>query len=130
MEATQHHGVPTSTCQKCSGIWVSGDSLHRIIRREQNASAIDAALESMFNLDFNESRRNCPSCVDKRLKTVYIENTELDFCVNCKGLYFDHGELDRVYPGQRNESPETSDETTDITSPGSIWGTLKGFFGS
>ncbi len=128
MEASKHRGVPTSTCPKCAGIWVSGESSHQIILREPDAPAVERALESMFNLEFDESMRRCPSCVDKRLKTVFIENTELDFCVSCKGLYFDRGELDRVYPGRRRVEPVEFDHADDAESEKSIWRRLKNFF--
>jgi len=126
MEASKHRGVPTNTCPKCSGIWASGESLHQIIKREPNAQAVERALESMINLEFDASLRNCPSCGNKRLKTVIIEHTELDFCVNCKGIYFDKGELDRVYPGRKRVTTED-----DHSGPGAekdLWRTLKSFF--
>jgi Zn-finger nucleic acid-binding protein len=53
----------------------------------------------MHQLDFRASRRKCPSCSGRHLKAVVVENTELDFCASCKGLFFDPGELERVFPG-------------------------------
>ena len=126
MEASKHRGVPTSTCPKCSGIWASGDSLHQIIKREPNSQAVERALESMINLEFDPSLRNCPSCGNKRLKTVVIEHTELDFCVNCKGIYFDKGELDRVYPGRKRVTVE--DGQSGSVAEKDLWHTVKSFF--
>ena len=55
-------------------------------------------LDSILDLDYRESRRQCPRCAPRPLKVVVIEDTELDFCSRCKGLFFDPGELDHVLP--------------------------------
>lgn len=69
-----------------------------------DSTTIEQTLDSILKLDFYVSQRRCPSCVSRYLKAVVVEDTELDFCANCKGLFFDPGELQRVFPGILNQN--------------------------
>jgi len=97
--------LPVNSCSVCSGIWIRGHSLHQLLDGKKDASRFTKTLESIHKLEFRTSRRKCPSCKGRHLKAVVIEKTELDFCPSCKGLYFDPGELERVFPGILNETP-------------------------
>lgn len=70
-----------------------------MLARSGDPEGIAQTLESMLDLEFRQSRRECPDCSGRHLKVVEIDNTELDFCPKCKGLFFDPGELQRVFPG-------------------------------
>jgi len=52
---------------------------------------------------------NCPQCRHHLLEPIRYENVELDACVHCGGLWFDHNELDKVVrnydPNYRREGP-------------------------
>lgn len=89
---------PVFNCPQCTGTWISGRSLHAMLARHNDSASIEDVLDSILELDFRDSRRQCPRCTPRHLKVVLIENTELDFCSRCKGLFFDPGELDRVLP--------------------------------
>ena len=104
-DAASDSDLPVHRCSTCSGIWIRGHSLHQLLDREKNASRFARRLYSIHELEFHASRRKCPSCKGRHLKAVVIEKTELDFCPTCKGLYFDPGELERVFPGILNQTP-------------------------
>ena len=89
---------PVFNCPRCGGTWIGGRSLHAMLAQHNDTASIEQVLDSILDLEFRESRRQCPRCAPRHLKAVVIENTELDFCSRCKGLYFDPGELDRVLP--------------------------------
>jgi Zn-finger nucleic acid-binding protein len=126
MDATEIRGVAITTCAKCAGIWVSGAALHELFAREKETAHIEEAFEAIFELEFNASKRICPACPERLLKAVIIENTELDFCLACKGFYFDKGELERVYPGVRGYDDEDDDDERP-DGAGNFWSTLRGF---
>lgn len=44
----------------------------------------------------------CPAC-DKPLVTLEWDNIEIDYCVSCKGMWFDRGELERVVRGEASK---------------------------
>ena len=89
---------PVFHCPQCAGTWIGGRSLHAMLARTNDSASIEEVLDSILELDFRESRRQCPRCAPRHLKMVVIEDTELDFCSRCKGLFFDPGELDQVLP--------------------------------
>lgn len=97
MEPSISRGVASFTCKRCSGVWIGGDALHDLFAREQDSFEMHERFEALLDSDFNESLRDCPGCVVRKLKSVFVDGIELDFCVSCKGVYFDQGELDAVY---------------------------------
>jgi len=112
--------LPVHSCSTCSGIWIRGHALHQLLDGKKDARRFTRTLESIHELEFRASRRKCPSCKERNLKAVVIEKTELDFCPSCKGLYFDPGELERVFPGILDQASDTKAR--------SFWSGLLNFF--
>ena len=98
LETASTAGIPTRVCPHCSGTWISGASLTAFFARYEGADDIVEAFDGILDLEFRASRRKCPSCSGKHLKAVVIDDTELDYCVSCKGLFFDKGELETLFP--------------------------------
>ena len=98
MDSSESAGIRNSACPACGGTWISGGALHQLFAREEGAPHIEEALETILDLDFIDGRRQCPTCRGKSLKTLDVEDVELDYCIGCKGLFFDPGELERVFP--------------------------------
>lgn len=42
---------------------------------------------------------NCPVCDDVRMKEVEREGVMIDVCPNCKGIWLDRGELEKLSQG-------------------------------
>ena len=38
----------------------------------------------------------CPVCVDQQLSISSREGVEIDFCPQCRGVWLDRGELDKI----------------------------------
>ncbi len=99
MEGREHDGIQSSVCLQCNGNWIGGAALARLFERDQDAPHIEEAMEAILGVDYRSSRRPCPACRGRHLKALLIDDVELDYCVACKGLYFDQGELEQVFPG-------------------------------
>jgi len=108
METRDEDGIRSSVCVQCNGIWIGGAALARLFERDRDAPHIEEALEAMLGVDYRSSRRYCPACRGRHLKAVMIDDVELDYCVSCKGLYFDQGELEQVFPGAFGKSAKTA----------------------
>jgi len=54
------------------------------------------------------------------MEQITVETTVIDRCVNCKGLWFDHLELDRLQRIRGSEKIDSGDEKT-----GRSFGTLQ-----
>lgn len=98
MERNDSTDIRSSACTACGGTWISGGSLHELFAREEDTPHIEEALETILALDFRDGRRQCPTCRGRRLQTLEVEDVELDYCIGCKGLFFDPGELEQVFP--------------------------------
>lgn len=49
---------------------------------------------------------NCPNCKGSNLVMSERNGVEIDYCPNCRGVWLDRGELDKILAGARGpESP-------------------------
>ena len=39
---------------------------------------------------------NCPVCRDSVLRMSERQSIEIDYCPDCRGVWLDHGELDKI----------------------------------
>jgi uncharacterized protein len=46
---------------------------------------------------------NCPVCDNVRMREVQKENVLIDICPNCKGVWLDRGELEKITTGLKEE---------------------------
>lgn len=46
---------------------------------------------------------NCPVCNDVRMREVEKDNILIDICPNCKGVWLDRGELEKITKGLRED---------------------------
>jgi len=124
LESVANCDLPVHNCPSCSGTWISGRSLHAMLAKSNDSASIEQILNSILDLDYRQSRRQCPACAGRYLKVVVIEATELDFCSSCKGVFFDPGELERVLPtvASQGGKPGTSGKRA---SQGGFWASLK-----
>lgn len=125
LEPAEFGGVPVVACSACNGTWADAASVHRLFVGEKDAVDLANALEAMLELEFVDSRRQCPRCPERRLKAVVVDNTELDYCLACKGLFFDKGELMRVYPETSYKHAENENPGGHSPAEKSIWQRLK-----
>ena len=48
---------------------------------------------------------NCPVCKNVQLVLSERQGIEIDYCPNCRGVWLDRGELDKIIERSANESP-------------------------
>ncbi|MGB6241844.1 MAG: zf-TFIIB domain-containing protein [Castellaniella sp.] len=46
----------------------------------------------------------CPACPDTNLSMSSRQNIEIDYCPNCRGVWLDRGELDKLIERSVSES--------------------------
>ncbi len=80
-------------CLNCNGLWFDGEELGRFLRSRQLKEG--AMEDSMVSQAHPETDRECPRC-DEPLTKVRVNQTTLDRCQRCSGLWFDHGELEQL----------------------------------
>ncbi|WP_368652241.1 zf-TFIIB domain-containing protein [Ornithinibacillus sp. 4-3] len=52
---------------------------------------------------------NCPVCDDIRMREVDKEGVTIDVCPQCKGVWLDRGELDKLMGGMREIRDDFND---------------------
>ena len=106
----------------CNGIWVNRNSLTAFLEKSKSDLSIAESFQAILDSDVEETARKCPKCNNRFLIACYVEDTELDFCTYCKGLFFDEGELESVF--------NIKNEPSDIAQCGTIenvyWSIIRG----
>jgi len=127
LEVQDRDGIRTSTCPQCNGNWIGGAALARLFDRDRDAPHIEEALEAILGLDYRNSRRRCPECRSRQMKLLLVDDIELDYCVSCKGLYFDPGELEQVFPNAAGKPGKAAGPKP--ASASQFWGVILKFTG-
>lgn len=96
-------GVLLDQCPDCEGIWLDGGELDELVGGSGKQEGI-LLLEARKELT-KERRRSavkslCPRCQAAPLSRHVMHGITLDRCGKCKGLWFDHGELQKVRSGE------------------------------
>ena len=50
---------------------------------------------------------NCPNCPDTGLVMSDRQGVEIDYCPQCRGVWLDRGELDKLLVAERDESEKS-----------------------
>ncbi len=50
----------------------------------------------------------CPTCPDTRLVMSERQGVEIDYCPNCRGVWLDRGELDKLLERAASQAPQTA----------------------
>jgi Zn-finger nucleic acid-binding protein len=86
MQLLRVNEIELDACPKCMGIWFDSSELDKIIGSKKSFEE-EAYLSKPLggNID-------CPSCRQK-MGYLTINNTTIDFCKTCEGIWLDAGEL-------------------------------------
>lgn len=76
--------VAVHACDRCKGSWLS---------TVVNGHRAAPALVSIRVSQSSSRKLTCPTCHDVRLKSFKRHGLELDICPECRGVWFDAGEL-------------------------------------
>lgn len=49
---------------------------------------------------------NCPVCKETKLLIADRNGIEIDYCPDCRGIWLDRGELDKIIERSQSEMPE------------------------
>ena len=61
---------------------------------------------------------NCPLCIDQTLEPNYRSGIEIDVCPNCKGVWLDRGEIDKLAV---EAEPRPKSKKADRPRPAPEW---------
>jgi Zn-finger nucleic acid-binding protein len=92
--------IEAKDCSVCHGIWLSYSEIRTLY--EKGALSVPAQVYSKSKTFNNykhwESNIHCP--IDNtQMETYDLESLCIDICPDCKGLWLDHGEFEKLWTG-------------------------------
>lgn len=85
-------GVPIRECPGCKGIWVSSENLENL--EDTFNISLDAMTEK--NTITGHACKHCSGNIREVTVSTDGGSVDLDECTNCKGVWFDYGELEKT----------------------------------
>ncbi len=89
-ERTLKNGVKVDSCKSCRGTWLDAGEFLQLTRHKEDAT------QNVLALSWGavKSKRHCPHCQTSMSEAAFLDDeTRIDFCQQCDGLWFDDGEL-------------------------------------
>ena len=59
----------------------------------------------------------CPVCITAELKMTDRQGVEIDYCPDCRGIWLDRGELDKIVERSYSQSPQPQQAVPQQTNP-------------
>lgn len=93
--ADRSTGLEIDSCSQCRGLWFDGNELSALfpstalVRRVINEPGVPAPEVELCGT------RLCPRC-EKQMRSAKAGDVTLDICPQCKGIWFDQGEVQRI----------------------------------
>ncbi len=95
LETLSTKGLTIKYCKRCKAVWLSFAMLKKIGEMLELKSALVNLLE-MEPIKVKEEPRKCSDC-GKPMDKVYFNGILVDKCSDCKGIWFDNGELSKYF---------------------------------
>ena len=100
-------------CNLCAGVWIDGNELYDILKIPPDA--IPAAVV--------RNAKTCPKCRTQVFHPVNFPGTDvvIDMCENCKGFWFDRGELQTIRTFVQKEMPKEASKSETSSERVAAW---------
>jgi len=118
MIVVEYEKIELDHCVNCGGVWFDSGELALFLETEKLDGSAFAPANILASPEAKtaEKKRNCPICSKKMKKTYLGQEPKvlIDACIKGDGLWFDHGEVERLVTQLGGKSTEKAD------SPGRI----------
>ncbi len=86
-ERVRKPNIFIDVCPECGGVWLDGGELKKILGDRKLADYLTTEIGTK-----SESKLLCPRC-GGLMDLEYADDTEVDVCLECGGVWLDMGEL-------------------------------------
>ena len=92
-------GVTVDRCSSCNGIWFDEQELSQLL--SEDARQLTALREGEEKEELNAKRGKCPRDNSQLLRVCSSINRSVvvDACLQCRGIWLDGGEFERLLTG-------------------------------
>lgn len=89
--------LEVDSCEQCLGIWFDAGELQSFYKsRELMQRFTPVGGDSLHHTyEISSSARRCPRC-RKGMERPLVGGILVDVCQECRGIWFDHGELQKI----------------------------------
>lgn len=94
-----------ASCLYCDGAWLPGTSFSSALALSPGAPDLNTLLEKVSVCGQPRSNLVCPACGTNSFKSIEAKGIEIDLCPQCGGIYFDKGELEKLFPDVAQKIP-------------------------
>lgn len=101
-------GLEIDSCPECYGLWFDREELKLFFQSPKLSQQIleEDAAESLLAAEADVGReqgeRMCPVCDDQPLFSSKIGQTQVEYCLRCRGIWLDRAELEAVVCAYQN----------------------------
>jgi Zn-finger nucleic acid-binding protein len=90
-------GVTVDRCAACAGVWFDAEELSRLLSEE--ARHVAQLLKGGLIAQADGKRADCPRDASKmmRVYSAIDHSVILDVCGECRGVWLDGGEFDKLF---------------------------------
>ncbi len=101
------HGVLIDSCPICDGVWLDHGELDMLKKGEKKInSELLKDLYQEVEIESQASRSKtglCPKCDSNNFALKLVHGVEIDYCSDCKGAFFDWGEIEEIIAAEQAE---------------------------
>jgi Zn-finger nucleic acid-binding protein len=119
MTQQRYEGVMVDHCHKCGGTWLDHGEIEQIVADQTSTFDEQAKIKAVAakGKDHRAPKNlRCPKCQSVMEKFQYMFNSGvyIDRCSRGHGIYFDHGELEKVQIVMEEALLRTGNHSTQI----------------
>ena len=94
-------GVTVDRCSSCTGVWFDADELSHLLNEE--ARHVARLLKGSLSDQADGKKAQCPRDASglMRVYSSIDHSVVLDVCGNCRGVWLDGGEFEKLFAAKR-----------------------------
>jgi len=101
-------GVAFHYCGQCHGLFLNREELMACLRGGSVAAGQSGPPAQSYDVTQMIVKRHCPSCESASMVDKILDDVAIDICPDCKGVWFDAGELDKLLARRRKQQGGTA----------------------
>ena len=107
MDILKSKGINIPYCESCKGMFIKFPFLQKIAEQIDLKTDIVNPVD-MEPVKIKEEARVCPQC-GQPMDKIFFNNTVVDVCKTCNGIWFDNGELSKYFSLFMKQYPKITD---------------------
>jgi Zn-finger nucleic acid-binding protein len=100
-------GLAFHFCGECHGMFFTKEELLKCLRLGKVATESPAEPVETYDVTQVVVQRCCPACQSTTMLDKILDDIAIDICPDCKGVWLDAGELDKIVERHQRKQQES-----------------------